>query len=81
MEILFVLIPVSMLIVLLALYAFVWSVNNGQFDDLEKEGQRILSVEGSEAEQRQFKADLDVVKNANNANANQQKAILIQERR
>lgn len=57
MEILFILIPVSLLIVLVALYAFVWSVNNGQFDDLEKEGQRILSVERNEAEYRQYAVD------------------------
>jgi len=56
MEILFVLIPVSLLIVLVALYAFVWSVNNGQFDDLEKEGQRILSEDGDEAIARQTEA-------------------------
>ena len=58
MEILFILIPVSLLIVLVALYAFVWSVNNGQFEDLEKEGQRILSVERNEAEYRRHEVEL-----------------------
>ncbi len=73
MEILFVLIPVSLVIVLLALYAFVWSVNNGQFDDLEKEGQRILSAEGVEADRRQSEAKSSVVTEDNNTQVNQQK--------
>ncbi len=42
MEIVFVLVPVSLVIVAGALYAFVWSVRNNQYEDLEKEGQRIL---------------------------------------
>tara|TARA_Y100000385_G_C13074654_1_gene630811 strand:- start:633 stop:857 length:225 start_codon:yes stop_codon:yes gene_type:complete len=72
MEILFVLIPVSLMIVLLALYAFVWSVNNGQFDDLEKEGQRILSAEGAEAERRQYGVESSVVTDKNNTQVNQE---------
>lgn len=42
MEILFVLIPVSLVLVMLALWAFVWSVHNEQYDDLDKEAERIL---------------------------------------
>lgn len=42
MEILFVLIPVSLIIVMIALAAFVWSVHNRQYEDLEKEAYRIL---------------------------------------
>ncbi|MDA0977303.1 MAG: cbb3-type cytochrome oxidase assembly protein CcoS [Proteobacteria bacterium] len=42
MEILFVLIPVSLLIVTVSLVAFVWSVHNNQYEDLEKEAERIL---------------------------------------
>ena len=42
MEILFVLIPVSLVIVMISLVAFVWSVHNRQYDDLEKEAHRIL---------------------------------------
>tara|TARA_B100000497_G_C7458328_1_gene283491 strand:+ start:120 stop:308 length:189 start_codon:yes stop_codon:yes gene_type:complete len=60
------------MIVLLALYAFVWSVNNGQFDDLEKEGQRILSAEGAEAERRQYGVESSVVTDKNNTQVNQE---------
>ncbi len=42
MEILFVLVPVSLVIVMIALLAFVWSVNSKQYDDLDKEAERIL---------------------------------------
>ncbi len=45
MEIIFVLIPVSLVIVFIALGAFVWSVNNAQYEDLEKEAERILFEE------------------------------------
>jgi cbb3-type cytochrome oxidase maturation protein len=74
MEILFVLIPVSLLIVLVALYAFVWSVKNGQFDDLEKEGQRILSVERNEAEYRKYEVELGAADNDDNTDVKQQEA-------
>jgi len=42
MEIVFVLIPVSLLIVIIAIWAFVWSVRTDQYEDLEKEAFRIL---------------------------------------
>ena len=42
MEILFILIPVSLVIVMIALIAFVWSVHSRQYEDLDKEAERIL---------------------------------------
>jgi cbb3-type cytochrome oxidase maturation protein len=42
MEILFILVPVSLVIVMISLAAFVWSVRNHQYDDLDKEAERIL---------------------------------------
>lgn len=42
MEILWLLVPLSALLVLLILGIFYWAVSRGQFDDLEKEGERIL---------------------------------------
>ncbi len=42
MEVIFVLIPVSLFIIVAAIWAFVWSVRHDQFEDLEKEGHRIL---------------------------------------
>lgn len=42
MEILYVLIPVSVLLVLAILAVLGWAVHSGQFEDIEAEGHRIL---------------------------------------
>jgi len=42
MDILYLLIPFSALLVLAILAVFAWALRGGQFDDLEREGQRIL---------------------------------------
>jgi len=42
MDILFLLIPFSALLVLAILALFAWALRGGQFDDLEREGERIL---------------------------------------
>ncbi|MCP5160527.1 MAG: cbb3-type cytochrome oxidase assembly protein CcoS [Hahellaceae bacterium] len=42
MEILFVLIPLSLILVSVAVYLFNWAVKSGQFDDLEGPAHRIL---------------------------------------
>jgi cbb3-type cytochrome oxidase maturation protein len=41
-DILYLLIPLSLVLVVLIGGVFLWSVNNGQFDDLEGPAQRIL---------------------------------------
>ena len=48
MEAIFILVPVSVLIVLGALATFIWSVNHHQFDDLDKEASRILFEDQNE---------------------------------
>jgi cbb3-type cytochrome oxidase maturation protein len=47
MDSLYLLIPFSVLLVLALLGIFAWAVNSGQFDDLEREGERILADEAS----------------------------------
>ncbi|NIP73017.1 MAG: cbb3-type cytochrome oxidase assembly protein CcoS [Gammaproteobacteria bacterium] len=42
MTILYLLIPLSILLLGLAVWAFVWAVKSGQFDDLEGPAHRIL---------------------------------------
>ncbi|HRH89898.1 MAG TPA: cbb3-type cytochrome oxidase assembly protein CcoS [Rubrivivax sp.] len=42
MEILYLLIPLSTVLVLLILGVFAWALHRGQFEDLEREGERIL---------------------------------------
>ncbi|WP_290868249.1 cbb3-type cytochrome oxidase assembly protein CcoS [Aquabacterium sp.] len=50
MEILYVLLPVSVLLVLAILAVLGWAVNAGQFEDIEQEGLRILSNEDDKVE-------------------------------
>jgi cbb3-type cytochrome oxidase maturation protein len=45
MEILFILIPLSLLLVAGAAWAFFWAVDQGQFDDLESPGWEALESE------------------------------------
>lgn len=42
MESLFLLVPMSLLLMAIALAIFVWSVKNRQYDDLDKEAHSIL---------------------------------------
>ena len=46
MDILYLLIPLSALLVLALLGVFAWALHSGQFDDLEREGARILDGPG-----------------------------------
>jgi cbb3-type cytochrome oxidase maturation protein len=43
MDILYLLIPVSAVLVLVILGVFAWASHSGQFDDVEAEGRRILA--------------------------------------
>ena len=45
MDILYLLIPLSAVLVLLILAVFGWAVQRGQFDDIEGEAERILTSE------------------------------------
>jgi cbb3-type cytochrome oxidase maturation protein len=42
MDILFLLVPLSVVLVLAILGVFAWALHHGQFDDLEREGERLL---------------------------------------
>ena len=42
MESLYLLLPVSVLLVLALIGVFAWAINSGQFDDLDREGWRVL---------------------------------------
>jgi len=42
MDVLFLLIPLSVLLVLGLIALFWWALNSGQFDHVEREGERIL---------------------------------------
>lgn len=42
MDILFLLIPVSLVLVFIIIGIFWWALQGGQFDNIEREGERIL---------------------------------------
>jgi cbb3-type cytochrome oxidase maturation protein len=63
MDILFLLVPLSVLLALAVMAVLAWAVWSGQFDDLESEGQRIFRNEKNQLESE--KADeADVGKSA-----------------
>lgn len=59
MEILFLLIPLSILLLVIAIALFVWAVNNGQFDDLDTPAWRILTEERKPGEKSDDKFGQD----------------------
>jgi len=50
MDILYLLIPFSALLVLAILGLFAWALRGGQFDDLEREGERIVDARVDEGQ-------------------------------
>jgi cbb3-type cytochrome oxidase maturation protein len=46
MEIVYLLVPLSVVLALLIIGLFAWALKAGQFDDLEREGQRIFEEQG-----------------------------------
>ncbi len=53
MDILFLLVPLSVLLVFALMALFCWALGAGQFDDLEREGERILDDPGSKFDANQ----------------------------
>ena len=45
MDILYLLIPLSVVLVFMIMGVFAWAIQSGQFDDLEREGERIFEGE------------------------------------
>ncbi len=53
MEIIYLLIPLSLILVGLIIVGFLWAVNSGQFDDLEGPAYRILQDQDELDQQRE----------------------------
>ena len=62
MESLYLLLPLSVLLVLALIGLFAWALNGGQFDDLEREGWRI--VQGVDAPPQAAETPVDSQPNA-----------------
>lgn len=60
MESMYLLIPLSVILILAVLGLFAWALQSGQFDDLHREGERILQADAPSASgsfKRQTTAD------------------------
>ena len=55
MDILYLLVPLSVVLVFAIIGVFAWAVHRGQFEDLDREGQRILEVDKEPLDARQPK--------------------------
>ena len=53
MDILYLLIPMSAVLVLGIIAVFGWALNGGQFDDLERQGEQILDADDAELDRYQ----------------------------
>ena len=60
MEVLYLLIPMSVLLVFGLLALFRWALDAGQFDDLEREGERILAQDAPGVDKDQMPPDARV---------------------
>jgi cbb3-type cytochrome oxidase maturation protein len=47
MDVLFLLVPLSVGLVLILMAVFAWALHDGQFDEIEREGERILDDAGA----------------------------------
>ena len=54
MDIVFLLVPLSVVLVFLIMLVFWWSVHSGQFEDLEQQGERILSDQDAASARPRF---------------------------
>jgi cbb3-type cytochrome oxidase maturation protein len=58
MDILYLLIPLSAVLVLGIVAVFGWAVHGGQFDDLEREGQRLIAEDPEALDEGQASSEV-----------------------
>ncbi|TCO77678.1 cbb3-type cytochrome oxidase assembly protein CcoS [Chromatocurvus halotolerans] len=56
MESLYLLIPIALVFCVIAIRLLLWAIDNGQYDDLDKESWRILADDDSSDEKKDHKA-------------------------
>mgnify|MGYP001048732134 FL=1 len=66
MESLYLLIPISVIFIAIAIRLFFWAVNSGQYDDLDSEGERILFDRESSVDELEKKEELDEIEGLEN---------------
>ncbi len=63
MNSLFILIPIALVLVAIAVRVFIWAVKSGQFEDLDTEGKRILFDDAKPDKQSTPLSDTDMAQN------------------
>ncbi len=53
MDSLYLLIPIALLFCVIAIKLLLWAINNGQYDDLDKEAWRILADDDATPQEKQ----------------------------
>ena len=61
MSILYILIPLAVVLLAIAIWALIWAIRNGQFDDLETHGWSVVLDD----DQKPPKSDQDIEKDTN----------------
>jgi len=59
MESLYLLIPIALVFCVIAIRLLLWAIDNGQYDDLDKEGWRILADEDAPQHRRDGETPAD----------------------
>lgn len=59
MEIVYILIPLSVILLVIAVAVFVWATNSGQFEDLDSPAWRILRDEETQRARKHLKTSND----------------------
>ena len=60
MQSFYLLVPLALIIVALAIKLLFWAINNGQYDDLDAEGHRILFDDESHTQKKTTQAGDDI---------------------
>ena len=53
MQIIYLLIPIALLFIIVALIILYWAINNGQYDDLDTEAKRILFDDDNDDDEKE----------------------------
>lgn len=59
MEILYILVPIALVFVFIAIKVLFWAINNGQYDDLNTEAHRILFDEQNQSPSKKSDSTTD----------------------
>jgi len=72
MESFYLITPIALILIAVAIKLFIWAVNNGQFDDLDREASRILFDDDTKAAQEKSRKTDTLGEKTQDAHSNTQ---------